>query len=308
MQLALIATLCLLLCGGGLVLVLDGRQRRIDRQIRIAMPTDRTASFVSIRRERAVSKWHSIHQLVHYRPDLAYPVSPGVVALLGLGVAAADIYASRFAALPLAPVLPMAALSALMVVRGLFGWMRRRLSQTLFLQMPDAIELVLSTVRAGLPVSEAFQIIAREMPQPTAGQFAKVCSEMAMGRAAEEALEDVRERTGVAEFGIFAVALAVQSKSGGRLGEMLQTLGDTVRQRVALVGRAKAMAGEVIFSSRALSISPVITGGLLYTISPRTVDMLFIDPTRRLLLAYGVGSTIVGVLVIQYMIRRETAL
>ena len=63
---------------------------------------------------------------------------------------------------------------------------------------------------------------------------------------------------------MFAVTLAVQMKSGGSLAETLQTLGDTVRQRVALAARAKALAGEVIFSSRALSCAPVIVGGLLY--------------------------------------------
>ena len=63
---------------------------------------------------------------------------------------------------------------------------------------------------------------------------------------------------------MFAVTLAVQLKSGGSLAETLQTLGDTVSQRVALAARAKALAGEVIFSSRALSLSPLIIGGLLY--------------------------------------------
>jgi len=88
----------------------------------------------------------------------------------------------------------------------------------------------------------------------------------------------------------------------------LQTLGDTVRQRVALAARAKALAGEVIFSSRALSCAPLLVGGLLYCINPQTVDLLFYDPTGRMCLAYAVASVIIGSLVIRWMIRRETAL
>jgi tight adherence protein B len=107
---------------------------------------------------------------------------------------------------------------------------------------------------------------------------------------------------------MFAVTLAVQMKSGGRLSETLQTLGDTVRQRVALAARAKALAGEVIFSSRALSCAPLIVGGLLYLINPETVDLLFYDPTGRMLLAYATASVIIGALVIRWMIRRETAI
>ncbi len=110
------------------------------------------------------------------------------------------------------------------------------------------------------------------------------------------------------EYGIFAVTLAVQLKSGGSLAETLQTLGETVRQRVAMAARAKALAGEVIFSSRALSCAPLIVGGLLYWISPQSVDLLFSDPTGNKLLAYAIASVICGHFVIRWLIRRETTL
>jgi tight adherence protein B len=201
-----------------------------------------------------------------------------------------------------------AAIVAIMVVRGLFGWQQRRLANNLFRQLPDAIELVTSTVRSGLPVNEAFRTIAREMPQPTAGQFAIVCSELSMGRPPEEAVEDVYRRTQVAEYAMFAVTLAVQMKAGGSLSETLQILADTVRQRVALAARAKALAGEVIFSSRALSCAPFVVGGLLYATNPQTIDLLFSDPTGNMLLAYAGASVLIGHLVIRWMVRRETTL
>jgi len=112
----------------------------------------------------------------------------------------------------------------------------------------------------------------------------------------------------VAEYGIFAMTLAVQLKSGGSLSETLQTLGDTVSQRVALAARAKALAGEVIFSSRALAISPLVVGAILYWINPQSIDLLFTDPTGNMLLAYAVASVVMGHLVISWMIRRETKL
>jgi tight adherence protein B len=201
-----------------------------------------------------------------------------------------------------------AAIVAIMVVRGLFGWQRRRFANLLFRQLPDAVQLVTSTVRSGLPVNEAFRTIAREMPQPTAGQFAIVCSEMSLGRPPEEAVEAIYQRTQVAEYGMFAVTLAVQLKSGGSLAETLQTLGETVSQRVALAARAKALAAEVIFSSRALTGAPLIVGGILYTINPASVDLLLTDPTGNKMLAYAVASVLVGHFVIRWMIRRDTEL
>ena len=72
-------------------------------------------------------------------------------------------------------------------------------------------------VRAGLPIVEAFRVIAREMPLPTAGQFTLVCDEVSFGSAPEQAMENVYRRTNVAEYGMFAVTLAVQLKAGGSL-------------------------------------------------------------------------------------------
>ena len=192
------------------------------------------------------------------------------------------------------------------VVRGLFGMQKRLLGNRLFRQLPDAIEMVRTSVQSGLPVSDAFKNIAQNMAQPTSGQFAIVCSEMNLGRSPDEAVDGIYQRFGLAEYAMFAVALAVQIKSGGRLSETLQTLGDSVRQRVTLASRARALAGEVIFSARALSVSPLLVGGFLYFINPRTVDLLFSDPTGRMLLAYAIASVTVGVLVIRWMVRRGT--
>ncbi|WP_439374540.1 type II secretion system F family protein [Bradyrhizobium sp. DASA03120] len=298
----------LLICAAAVSLWLDARERRINRQLAIALPTSHSANLPSIRRLQAGSRGRFLHRLANYNAEIAYAWHPAYVLLAGVIAAAAIFYANSLLKFPNLYGSLAAAIVAIMVVRGLLGWQQRRLAKQLFQQLPDTIQLVTSTVRSGLPVNEAFRTIAREMPQPTAGQFAIVCSEVNLGRPAEEAVEAVYRRTGVVEYGIFAVTLAVQLKTGGSLSETLQTLGDTVRQRVALAARARALAGEVIFSSRALSCAPLITGGLLYWISPHTIDLLFTDPTGNMLLAYAVASVLIGSLVIRWMVRRETEL
>ena len=300
--------LVLLVCAAAITLWLDARQRRIDRQLAIALPALHPASLPSIRRLEAGSRWRFLHRLANYNPEIVYDWRPAYVLLAAVIVAAAIFYANSLLKFSILYVSPAAAIAAVMVMRGLFGWQRRRLANQLFRQLPDTVQLVTSTVRSGLPVHEAFRTIAREMPQPTAGQFAIVCSEVSLGRPPEEAVEAVYRRTQVAEYGMFAVTLAVQLKSGGSLAETLQTLAETVRQRVALAARAKALAGEVIFSSRALSAAPLVVGGLLYAINPQTVDLLLYDPTGNKLLAYAIASVLIGHFVIRWMVRRETAL
>jgi tight adherence protein B len=303
-----IIVLVLVICAATMSLWLDVRERRFDRQLAIALPTSHPASLPSILRSQAGSRLRFIHRLTNYNAGIAYAWPPVYVLFAGVIAAAAIIYANSLLGFSTLYVSLAAAIAAIMVVRGLFGWQQRRLATQLFRQLPDTIQLVTSTVRSGLPVNEAFRIISRQMPQPTAGQFAIVCSEVSLGRPPEEAVEAVYRRTQVAEYGIFAVTLAVQLKSGGSLAETLQTLGDTVSQRVALAARAKALAAEVIFSSRALSLMPLIVGGIFYWISPQSVDLLFSDPTGNTLLAYAASSVLVGHFVIRWMIRKDTAL
>ena len=304
----ILAVLVLLLCAAAVALRLDARERRMHRQLEIALQTAPRAGLKSIRRTETGARSMFLHRLANYNPDIVYSVHPIFVLLAAATTASVIVYANSLFGFSSLQVAVAAVIVALLVVRGMFGWQRRRYSNQLFRQLPDAIQLVTSTVRAGLPVNEALRTIAREMPQPTSGQFAIVCSEIALGKAPEDAVEAIYRRTQVAEYAMFSVTLAVQLKAGGSLAETLQILGDTVSQRVALAARAKALAGEVIFSSRALSVSPVLIGGLLYTINPKSIDLLFYDPTGNMLLAYAIGSVILGHFVIRWMIQKETSL
>jgi tight adherence protein B len=300
--------LALLISAAVTSLWLDARERRINRQLDIALPSSHAASLPSIRRSETGSRWQLLHRLMNYQAEIPYAWHPVYVLLAGVIAAAAVFYANRLLEFSDLTVSIAAAIVAILVVRGLFGWQQRLLANELFRQLPDTIQLVTSTVRSGLPVNEAFRTISREMPQPTAGQFAIVCSELSLGSAPEEAVEGVYRRTQVPEYAMFAVTLAVQMKSGGSLAETLQTLGETVSQRVALAARAKALAAEVIFSSRALTAAPVVVGGILYWINPQSVDLLLYDSTGNKMLAYAVASVIAGYFVIRWMIKRETAL
>jgi tight adherence protein B len=304
----ILVVLALLLGAAAIALWIDARERRMAHQLDISLPASSKTSLPSIRRSEVKSRGYFLQRLANYNPDAVYAWHPAYVLLAGVICASAIFYANRLFGFSTSRVSIVATFAALWVVRGLFGWQQRRFTNRLFRQLPDTIQLVTSTVRSGLPVNEAFRTIAREMPQPTAGQFSIVCSEMAMGRSPEEAVEGIYQRTQVAEYAMFAVTLAVQLKSGGSLAETLQTLADTVTQRVALAARAKALAGEVIFSSRALSCAPLLIGGILYKANPASIDLLFTDPTGNMLLAYAIGSVVIGHFVIRWMIQRETSI
>ena len=305
----IIALLLLLIACAAVMMRLDTKKRRIDQQIAKSMPQSVAQSLPSLRRQQTQSKWDSLYRLFNYNHGTVYLIRHEYAFVVGLvialGIGYVGLVVLHFATVY---VIIASLVAALFVIRAIFGWQQHRFRNQLFRQLPDVVELITSTVRAGLPINEAFQIVAREMPEPTAGQFTIVCTELGLGRPPEEAVEGVYHRTQVAEYGMFTVTLAVQMRSGGALGETLQTLGHTVSQRVGLAGRARALAGEVIFSSRALSVSPFIVGGGLYLINPETIDKLFYDPTGRMLLAYAIVSVTIGIGIIRWMVKRETTI
>jgi tight adherence protein B len=165
---------------------------------------------------------------------------------------------------------------------------------------------VVSAVRAGLPVRQAFGTVESEMLSPTRDQFALVRHELDLGRNPEEALLAVYERTHVEEYAIFSVTLAVQSKSGGQLAETLQTLCETIRKRVILAGRARALASESNLAAKVLASIPFIAGIAMYLERRENMEVLFYDPRGQMLLAVGITTLVMGILTMRYMIRKAT--
>src|SRR5882757_10198394 len=152
-----IIILVFLVCAAAISLWLDARERHINRQVAIALPTSHSASLPSIRRLQAGSRGRFLHRLANYNAEIAYAWHPAYALLAGVIAAAAIFYANSLLSFPILYVSLAAAIVAIMVVRGLFGWQQHRLANQLFRQLPDTIELVTSTVRSGLPVNEAFR-------------------------------------------------------------------------------------------------------------------------------------------------------
>jgi tight adherence protein B len=188
----------------------------------------------------------------------------------------------------------------------LFGSQTRSYCTRLLRQLPDVIEMVVSMVRAGLPIADAFRHIAQDMDGPAGEQFRLVVDDIAFGRTVDEAVRAINTRTGIDEYAMFAVTLVVQSKTGGRLAETLQTLGDTVRQRIALAGRANALAGEAKLSARVLSGIPFVAGGFIYLLRPEAIKPFFTDSRGQVLLAFGIVSLGIGIFTMRRMIRKGT--
>ncbi len=302
--------LLIALCGSLILLRVDAREKELRR--RVADVSGGEKPYASDQEGsqgiRVAARPHGmmtpIIRLMRIPVELkeANIVPVWLVCLLGIGVAfgsymIASLYFSRWISLGEAIV------AGLMFVRGIFGWETRRYTTHLTRQLPDVIELIASTVTAGLPAIEGLRNVAREMSSPTREQFERVIQEIDLGVAQDAALLNLHSRTGVTEYAILAVTLGVQARSGGRLVETVQTLAETIRQRLAIVARGNALAAESKLSAYVIALMPVVGGLVLTIIKPGYLYPLFFDPRGNKMLMIAIGTLLAGVLIMRRMIR-----
>jgi len=234
-------------------------------------------------------------------PD-RYPMRWWIVVVITLGLAAGahQLLAALFGILSWL-VIPG---GWIMMSRMFFGWFDRRQRELLLQQFPDALAMIVRSVRVGIPVQEAIRTVAREAPHPTGPEFGRVVNEVAVGVSMEDAMNQLARRSGLPEYRFFATALSLQAQTGGTLSETLDNLADVIRKRAALKAKGHAMTSEAKATAAILAVLPVFIGLLLWMISPAYIGLLFSDPTGRNLFTAAVCSLLTGLGVIRTIIRR----
>jgi tight adherence protein B len=188
--------------------------------------------------------------------------------------------------------------------RAVFNMMLQRRRAKLYAQFPDCLAMIVRSVRAGVPLTEAIRIVAKESQQPSAEEFGRIAGDLAIGVPLAEALKSLADRAELAEFRFFATALTLQSQTGGRLGETLDNLAGIVRKRMALKSRAYAMASEARTTAYILGGLPVVAGGGLFLLNPGYVSVLFNDSSGRMILASAFTSLGVGAFIMRTIISK----
>ncbi len=172
-------------------------------------------------------------------------------------------------------------------------------------RFPDAIDVVVRSVKSGLPVSEAIRTLAEDFSAPIGPEFATIANGMKLGRSLEDAMWQAAERLALPEFNFFAISLSVQRETGGNLAETLGNLSDILRRRHQMKLKVKAMSSEARASALVLGALPFGIFALLYLISPDYVLRLFADPRGLMLVGAGLASQLLGFAVMLKMARFE---
>ncbi len=162
--------------------------------------------------------------------------------------------------------IPMRAGASLLIgVGGVYFWINSKAKKRMALieeQLPDAVELMVRSLKVGHPFSSAISIVSKEIDDPLASEFGVIADESAYGRDVGEALKDMAERLDMQDLRFLAVAVTIQQQSGGNLAEILAGLAKVIRARFRLFRRVRAITAEAQWSGKFLSGFPL--GCLLF--------------------------------------------
>jgi len=157
------------------------------------------------------------------------------------------------------------ALSIAIGVGAVYAWVNHKAKKRMALleeQLPDAVELMVRSLRVGHPFVSSVQIVAKEVQDPIATEFGIIADECAYGRDVGEALKEMAHRLDMQDLRFLAVAVSIQQQSGGNLAEILAGLAKVIRARFRLFRRVKAITAEAQWSGKFLSGFPL--GCLLF--------------------------------------------
>jgi tight adherence protein B len=142
-------------------------------------------------------------------------------------------------------------------------FLRSRRQKKFAAQFPDALDIIVRSLRAGHPVPVAISMVAREMPDPVGTEFGIVADEITYGADLEAAMRSLYFRVGQDDLPLFVTAVAIQGSTGGNLGELLQNLSSVIRQRFKMRRKVQALASEGRASAIILSSLPILMFGII---------------------------------------------
>jgi tight adherence protein B len=186
--------------------------------------------------------------------------------------------------------------------RWTLGFLKNRREKAFTKEFANAIDVIVRSVKSGLPTNEALKIVAREVPNPVGNEFNLLVESMKVGVTLEQALKKMTENMPTPEVNFFAIVMTIQQKSGGNLSEALSNLSGVLRDRKRLRDKIKAMSSEAKASAMIIGSLPPGVMMMVYLTTPAYMAKLFTTQIGNLMLAGGAMWMGLGILVMRGMI------
>ena len=167
---------------------------------------------------------------------------------------------------------------------------------------PDAVDVIVRGIKAGLPLLDSFKLIASDAQEPIRSEFQSIIETQTVGIPLGEACLKLYERMRVAEANFFGIVVSIQQRSGGNLSEALGNLGRVLRDRKRMKAKIQAMSMEAKASAAIIGALPLVVMGLITFTSPSYIELLWTSSLGRMMLAGCVAWMSIGIFVMRKMI------
>jgi len=186
--------------------------------------------------------------------------------------------------------------------RWLLSYLKKRRESKFLEVFPDAVDIIVRGVKAGLPLLDCLKMITTESPEPVKSEFRTIVETQAIGMPLGEACGKLYEDMPVPEANFFAIVISIQQKAGGNLAEALGNLSRVLRDRKKMKAKIQAMSQEAKASAGIIGALPIAVMILVYISSPQYISLLWTEPLGRVMLAASAFWMGMGVLVMKKMI------
>jgi tight adherence protein B len=186
--------------------------------------------------------------------------------------------------------------------RWVLGFLKTRREKACLRALPDAVDVIVRGIKAGLPLFESIKVVAADSPEPLKSEFLAIIETQAIGMPLGDACARLFDRMPVPEANFFGIVIAIQQKSGGNLSEALGNLSKVLRDRKKMAEKIQAMSMEAKASAGIIGSLPPIVMLLVYLSTPDYISLLWTHPTGQLMLVGCLVWMSMGILVMKKMI------
>lgn len=178
------------------------------------------------------------------------------------------------------------------------GKRRKKVEQ----QLPEVLVTIANSLKSGYSFFQAIELVARETEPPLAAEFALVNKEMSLGAPTELALENMVKRVDSSDLELVVTAVLIQRQVGGNLSEVLESIAETIRERIRIKGEISTLTAQGRISGIVISALPFAISFFIYALNPDYIKPLFIEPLGRIMLILGLGGQLSAAVLIHKIV------
>ncbi len=172
-------------------------------------------------------------------------------------------------------------------------------------QLGDCLMMVANALRAGFSFLQAMEMISKEMEPPISEEFKHVMRDIGLGATVERALDDMDKRVGSPDFSLVVTAVLIQQQVGGDLARILDTISETIQDRIRMRREVKTLTTQGRMSGWVLILTPIALALFMVSSDPHYLDPFFNHPIGQMIFAATIVMEIIGAIVIKRIVDIE---